>query len=67
MGSYTYNGDAPITGLTQFEYDKAQLGYLVRQEQQEQQAENARRGRKYSEPRRSTDEAMREFSDRHIN
>lgn len=31
---YTYHGDAPITGLTRFELDKLQLGWLVRQEQE---------------------------------
>lgn len=31
---YTYHGDAPITGLTRFELDKLQLGWIVRQEQE---------------------------------
>lgn len=39
---YTYHGDAPITGLTTLEYDKLQLGYVVRQEQKEKAADNAR-------------------------
>ena len=32
---YTYNGDAPITGLTPLERDKLQLGWIVRQERKE--------------------------------
>lgn len=39
---YTYNGDAPITGLSQFEVDKLQLGWLVEKEREaEQQAQAA--------------------------
>lgn len=32
--SYTYHGNAPITGLTHTEIDKLQLGFMVRHEQQ---------------------------------
>lgn len=39
--SYTYNGDAPITGLTQFELDKLELGFLIQQERAEEQRETA--------------------------
>lgn len=61
---YRYHGDAPIAGLTPAEIQMLQLGWMVRQEQQEQQQESARRGRKYSRPRRTTSEAMREFASR---
>lgn len=58
---YTYNGDAPIGGLTPAEFEVLTLGHLVRQEQAEEQQESARRGRKHTKPRRTTREALREF------
>lgn len=51
-----------MPGLTPAEVDVLNLGYLVRKGQREQQAENAKRGRKYTQPRRTTQEAMAEFS-----
>lgn len=55
-----------IPGLTPAEVDILNLGYLVRQEQQEQATENAKRGRKYTDPARSTQEAMSEFSEKAV-
>jgi hypothetical protein len=37
---------------------------MILQEEQQQANDNARRGRKYTEPRRTTDEAMRDFANR---
>lgn len=61
---YTYHGDAPLTGLTNLEYDTLLLGHLVQQEQKNQKAESAKRGRKYTEPAQTTTEAMNTFQER---
>lgn len=50
---YTYHGDAPLTGLTQFELDKLQLGWIVRQEQRDE-AGGSRPGRSHSATRAAT-------------
>ena len=42
---YTYNGDAPLTGLTRFEYDKLQLGWIVQQEQKRENIDAEASGR----------------------
>lgn len=63
---YTYHGDAPLTGLTRFEYDKLQLGHLVRQEQKEQAAERARAGDssdQYQRKRGRLEQARQNFAD----
>lgn len=62
--NYTFNGSAPITGLTVREELTLQLGHLILQEQKEEQRRHDGQRRKYSEPRRSTTEAMDEFTDR---
>lgn len=38
----------------------------MRQEQSEQQVENEKRGRKHTQPRRTTDEALREFEQQEV-
>lgn len=63
---YTFNGDAPIAGLTQTELNVLRLGHAVRREQAEEQQESAKRGRKHTQPRRTTREALREFENREV-
>lgn len=63
---YTFNGSAPMAGLTQLELNTLRLGHAIRQEKAEQRAENEKRGRKHTEPRRSTREALREFENREV-
>lgn len=53
-----------MPGLTPAEIDVLNLGYLVRQEQKEQASENAKRGRKYTEPAQTTTEAVNTFTER---
>lgn len=53
-----------MPGLTPAEIDVLNLGFMVRQEQKNQQAENAKRGRKYTEPAQTTTEAMNTFTER---
>lgn len=62
QGGYTYHGEAPITGLTQFEVDKLQLGWIVRQEEQAASMERAQsNGSGYSASRkRSHEQSIRQ-------
>lgn len=64
---YTFNGDAPISGLTAGERNLIVLGHIVRNEQQEPDDSPGSPGsrRKYSEPKRTTDEAMEEYAKKH--
>lgn len=64
--NYTFHGDAPITGLTLREETCLQLGHIVIQEKEKEQARHGGRGRrKYSKPARTDKEAMREFVSKH--
>lgn len=49
---YTYNGDAPITGLTQYEIDKLQLGWMVEKEREAEQRTQAAGARGQTERRK---------------
>lgn len=55
-----------MSGLTQLELNTLRLGHAIRQEKTEEATDNAKRGRKYTEPRRSTREALREFENREV-
>lgn len=60
---YTFNGSAPISGLRQGEIAQIVLGHIVANEQEQEAAEEARgdKRRKYSSPKRSTDEALEDY------
>lgn len=53
---YTFNGSAPIHGLTPMELTLEQLGHLLREEKQEDHAKDARHGHSHSKSRDSTRE-----------
>lgn len=51
---YTFNGNAPISGLTPGELTLEQLGHVLRQEESEDYVEDARSGHVHSKTRKST-------------
>lgn len=61
---YQFVGPSRIGRLTPAEIAVLQFGWVVKQEQQEREAEGTRRGRKYSQPNRTTSEALSEWNER---
>lgn len=61
---YQFVGPTRIGDLTPDELAVLQFGWVVRQEQQQQEAEGSRRTRKYSRPNRTTSEALSDWNDR---
>lgn len=48
---YTFNGNAPISGLTPMEMTIEQLGHILRQERQEDEVKDSRHGHNHSKSR----------------
>lgn len=59
---YTFNGSAPISGLTPMEMTIEQLGHVLRQERQEDEAQDSRHGHNHSKSRSSTREMAKQRS-----